>query len=348
MNAIKLKQVTKTYLAESKPAVKDLTLNIAKGSIVTLLGPSGCGKSTTLRLIAGFERADSGSIEIAGGVVSGVDTWIPPEKRGVGMVFQDYALFPHLNVFNNIGFGYKEKDRKERIMDVIDLVNLNGHEKKYVNQLSGGQQQRVALARALTRRPEVVLLDEPFSNLDADLRMAMRVEVKRIINEAGATAIFVSHDQKDALAISDKIVVMKDGIIQQVGRPIDIYNFPQNKFVANFVGKTNILDGKLINEQIVKTPYGNIFLNNVCHLTPLLRDVTLSVRPEGFLVRDDGDIAGRIISKVYSGNIIEATVEIGDELNKKFINVNLEPSLDVALNSMVKLKVNPYSVSIIS
>ena len=172
---IELKLITKTYPGTNNPAVNSLCLGVEKGSIITLLGPSGCGKSTTLRLIAGFERPEQGTITIANKVVSDEKTWIPPEKRGVGMVFQDYALFPHLNVFNNVGFGYQEKDKQKRIEEVLNLVNLRGLEQRFPHELSGGQQQRVALARALARRPVVVLLDEPFSNLDADLRSHMRV-----------------------------------------------------------------------------------------------------------------------------------------------------------------------------
>ena len=238
---IELKAVRKTYLGNEEPAVKNLSLRVEKGSIITLLGPSGCGKTTTLRLIAGFERADSGSIALAGKIVSDSDTWIPPEKRGVGMVFQDYALFPHLNVFNNVGFGYKEKDREKRVYEVLALVNLRGYENRFPHELSGGQQQRVALARALARNPVVVLLDEPFSNLDADLRNQMRRDVASIIRNAGATAVFVTHDQKDALAVSDQVVVMKDGQIEQIGSPREIYQFPETEFVATFeIGRAHV------------------------------------------------------------------------------------------------------------
>jgi iron(III) transport system ATP-binding protein len=230
MFAIELKDLTKSYEGATLKAVDAFSLSVEKGSIVTLLGPSGCGKTTLLRLIAGFEKAQSGSIRILGKTVSSPTTWIPPEKRGIGMVFQDYALFPHLKVYDNVGFGYKEKDKKKRIQEVLDLVGLSGYEKRYIHELSGGQQQRVALARALAKRPSVILLDEPFSHLDADLRMTMRSEMKRIIKDSQSTAIFVSHDQKDAFSISDAIAVMKDGKIVQVGTTKEIYQKPTKSF----------------------------------------------------------------------------------------------------------------------
>ncbi|TYQ16698.1 UNVERIFIED_CONTAM: iron(III) transport system ATP-binding protein [Acetivibrio alkalicellulosi] len=307
---IELKNITKTYSGSEESAVKNLSLTVKKGSIVTLLGPSGCGKSTTLRLIAGFERAEEGSIELAGKTVSDKNIWIPPEKRGVGMVFQDYALFPHLNVFKNVGFGYKGKDRAERVMEVIRLVNLKGYEKRYPHELSGGQQQRVALARALTRRPVVVLLDEPFSNLDADLRVHMRFEVKRIISEAGATAIFVSHDQRDALAISDKIVVMNKGVIEQQGTPKEIYQSPSNKFVASFVGQSNILEGK-INEdnKSVLTDLG-IIPSYSAYNYKAGEKVYISIRPGSLEIDRNGQMNGLIKELTYSGEFFDIVVEV--------------------------------------
>ncbi|MTI96276.1 MAG: ABC transporter ATP-binding protein [Firmicutes bacterium] len=310
MYDIELKSVTKTYRGASAPAVKDINLAVEKGSIVTLLGPSGCGKSTTLRLIAGFEWADSGQISLAGKVVSNERTSIPPEKRGVGMVFQDYALFPHLNVFNNIAFGYKGKDRTARVREVLELVNLGGFDNRFPHELSGGQQQRVALARALARRPVVVLLDEPFSNLDADLRTQMRMEIKRIVKEAGTTAVFVSHDQKDALAISDRVVVMRDGVIQQNGSPRGIYQFPANKFVATFVGNTNILKGRIGHDgQSVDTELGILPCTHTHDLRPGEK-VYISVRPDSLELADDGQIQGIMKEYTYTGESIDAVLEV--------------------------------------
>ena len=203
-------------------AVNDITLCLEKGQILTLLGPSGCGKTTLLRLIAGFETPTSGTIQIAGKRVAGEGTLVAPEKRQVGMVFQDYALFPHLTVEKNIAFGLKKlsgDERRRRIEEVIQITGLNGLEKRYPHELSGGQQQRVALARTLAPRPVVILLDEPFSNLDAALRTQMRKEIPRILRESGSTAIFVTHDQKDALTISDKIAILNEGVVQQIATP---------------------------------------------------------------------------------------------------------------------------------
>jgi iron(III) transport system ATP-binding protein len=345
---IELKGISKTYSGSKKEAVKELSLEVEKGNIITLLGPSGCGKTTILRLIAGFERADKGSISVAGKVVSDSSIWIPPEKRGIGMVFQDYALFPHLNVFENVGFGYKEKDKKKRVMEVLELVNLLGYEQRYVHELSGGQQQRVALARALTRKPEVVLLDEPFSNLDADLRATMRVEVRRIIKEAGATAVFVSHDQKDALAISDKIVVMKEGVVQQIGTSRDIYKRPGNKFVATFVGQSNILQGIIEKEgREVITEMGTLpcsYNHSACDGDT----VCISIRPEGLEISDDGNIKGSIKHFTYTGESIEAIVSVKcPHCSPQDLLVHIDPEKEIKMGDTVCFRVLPNFVTVI-
>lgn len=307
---IELIKVTKTYKGNKSSAVNAVSFGIEKGEIVTLLGPSGCGKTTTLRLIAGFERPDQGEIRLGGKVVSDEHSWISPDKRGIGMVFQDFALFPHINVFDNVGFGYKGKDRKKRIEEVLSLVNLSGFERRYPHELSGGQQQRVALARALAKRPVVILLDEPFSSLDADLRQQMRVEIKHIIKEAGITAVFVSHDQKDALTISDKVIVMKDGVIQQMGSPRDIYQNPVNHFVATFVGQTNVLKGRYciksrcFDTSLGMIPYEHDFNGNI------YEELSLFVRPESLVLDPNGSIEGKLKSYTYYGDAIDAVVEI--------------------------------------
>ncbi|QNO13810.1 ABC transporter ATP-binding protein [Alkalicella caledoniensis] len=347
MNAIELKKISKTYRGSDLPAVSDLSLILQKGEIVTLLGPSGCGKTTTLRLLAGFERADSGVIELGGNRIFDENRWIPPERRNIGMVFQDYALFPHLNVIDNIGFGYRGKDKKSRTHEVLELVSLKGYESRFPHELSGGQQQRVAIARALARRPVVVLLDEPFSNLDADLRICMRVEVKRIIKEAGATAVFVSHDQKDALAISDKIVVMKDGKVQQIGSPKEIYQFPVNSFVANFVGHTNIIKGVVGEDGRVITPFAEITCNNSTGLKTGT-NVKLSVRPDSFQVEENGPIESVLLSKVYGGNTIDAVVGIQKGDFKQKISMQLHPSMDYEIGTMIKLGILPGFVSVLN
>ncbi|TCK92771.1 iron(III) transport system ATP-binding protein [Natranaerovirga hydrolytica] len=349
MYDIELKSVSKTYIGSDEAAVNNINLTVEKGSIVTLLGPSGSGKSTTLRLIAGFERANSGQITLAGKVVSDQSKWIPPEKRGIGMVFQDYALFPHLNVFDNIGFGYKEKDRKQRIMEVIELVNLKGYEKRYPNELSGGQQQRVALARALTRRPVVVLLDEPFSNLDTDLKNQMRIEVKRIIKEAEATAVFVSHDQKDALSISDKIVVMDEGTIQQIGTPRQIYQYPKNRFVANFVGQSNLLKGRVDTEDnTVETRIGIINCNTIDGGFDNKEEVLVSIRPDSFIMDHKGKLKGNIKELSYTGEAIEVVLEVQTPNNKKHnLLIRVSPDKVIHIGEEIKFNIIPNFVSVI-
>ena len=347
MYDIELKSVSKTFLGSKEPVLNNINIEVEKGSIITLLGPSGSGKSTTLRIIAGFERSDTGSVVIAGKVVSDNHTWISPEKRGIGMVFQDYALFPHLNVYNNIGFGYKGKDRYERIMEVMNLVNLVGFEKRYPNELSGGQQQRVALARALTRKPFVVLLDEPFSNLDADLRVQMRMEVKRIIKEAGATAIFVSHDQKDALSISNKIIVMKDGLIQQIGTPQEIYKNPVNKFVATFIGSSTIIDGKVSEDGTsVITEIGLIPFDNKNNIKPM-EEVYISIRPESLTLDDLGSLKGRVKHMSYTGEVTEVVLELVPSNDKRIeVLAHLNSEQAINIGDELRFKVLNHQVSV--
>ena len=225
-------------------AVKDTTLDIAPGSFVTLLGPSGCGKTTTLRMIAGFESPDEGEIYIGNEPINE----LTPNKRDTAMVFQSYALFPHYNVFDNVAYGLKlrkvPKDEiQRRVTDILALVELSGMEARMTNQLSGGQQQRVALARALVVEPSVLLFDEPLSNLDAKLRVSMRTEIRRIQQQLGITAIYVTHDQAEAMSISDKIIIMNKGVVAQMGTPSEIYYHPVDEFVADFIGEANFLDG---------------------------------------------------------------------------------------------------------
>ncbi len=345
---IELRGITKTFPGADQPAVCDINLSVEKGRIITLLGPSGCGKTTLLRIIAGFERPEQGEVFLAGRKVMGENTWVSPEQRGVGMVFQDYALFPHLTVSQNIGFGYKGSDKRERVRDVLELVNLSGYEKRYPHQLSGGQQQRVALARALTRKPVVVLLDEPFSNLDADMRVQMRIEVKRILKEAGTTAIFVSHDQKDALAISDQVVIINEGVIQQIGTPRDIYQHPSNAFVATFVGQSNLLKGVMAYDaQSVITDVGSFPCSHT-HGHPAGAEVYISLRPDGLELSPDGDIQGRIKAFTYTGESYDAViaVETGDGFHDLLVHIH--PEEVIAIGDWVAFKVLPHFVAVIS
>jgi iron(III) transport system ATP-binding protein len=231
-------------------AVFDLNLAIEAGEFFSILGPSGCGKTTTLRLIAGLERPDLGTIVIGNNIVAGDQYWVGPEQRGVGVVFQDYALFPHFTVGQNIGFGLKGWPRQasqQRVAELLALVGLAGLESRYPHELSGGQCQRVALARSLAPAPKVMLLDEPFSNLDADLREELRTETRRILKEQGTTTILVTHEQEEAFALSDRVGVLVQGYLQQVGTPPEVYHRPATRFVADFVGKADFVPGVLEN-----------------------------------------------------------------------------------------------------
>lgn len=242
--------VTKRFSPTADPAVSRVSFGLEEGELLGLLGPSGCGKTTLLRLVAGFETPESGEVQLAGQKVCGHGQWIPPERRHVGVVFQDYALFPHLSVFENVAFGLKQLCRRGQLpkgqiktlaMEAIALVGLTGMEKRYPHELSGGQQQRVALARALSPRPPLVLLDEPFSNLDVQVRLRLRQEVRDILKNVGASGIFVTHDQEEALAIADKVAVMNEGHLVQLDAPEGIYQRPASRFIAEFVTQANFL-----------------------------------------------------------------------------------------------------------
>jgi len=256
MALVHLEHVTKRFGADRPPATDGLSFTVESGRILALLGPSGCGKTTTLRLIAGFETPDQGRIAIAGQTVADADRGIhvEPEARGVGVVFQDYALFPHLTIAQNVGFGLERTSRGERrarVAQVLDLVSLTDFAERYPHELSGGQQQRVAVARALAPAPTLILLDEPFSNLDADLRAQMRDEVEKILRATGTTAIFVTHDQEEAFTIADQVGVLDQGRLEQVGAPEVIYHNPATPFVAEFVGAADFLPGLVSREGIV-------------------------------------------------------------------------------------------------
>jgi iron(III) transport system ATP-binding protein len=238
-----LDRVGKRFEPAPPPAVDDLSLRVAEGEILALLGPSGCGKTTTLRLIAGLETPDTGTITLRGRIVAGSGHAVPPEERGVGIVFQDYALFPHLSVRDNVGFGLPRAGRRGRVDDVLALVGLEDLARRYPHELSGGQQQRVALARALAPAPALMLLDEPFSNLDADLRAQMRDEVERILRSSATTAVFVTHDQEEAFTLADRVGVLRAGHVEQIATPQQIYHRPATRFVASFVGAADFLPG---------------------------------------------------------------------------------------------------------
>ena len=262
MVLLTLEHVTKRFEAGGAPAVDDLSLAVERGRILALLGPSGCGKTTTLRLIAGFETPNAGRITIAGRTVADArdGAHVEPEARGVGIVFQDYALFPHLTVGENVAFGLPRTARGERVGQILDLVGIADLTDRYPHELSGGQQQRVAVARALAPAPAVILLDEPFSNLDADLRAQMRDEVEKILRSTGTTAIFVTHDQEEAFTIADHVGVLDRGRLEQLGPPEAIYHHPATPFVAEFVGAADFLPGIVTSQGIVTEigVFGNV------------------------------------------------------------------------------------------
>ncbi len=252
MDLLLLDRVSKRFGPADPPAVDGLSLRVAEGEILALLGPSGCGKTTTLRLIAGLESPDAGTITLRGQVVAGPGRAVPPEERGIGIVFQDYALFPHLTVADNVAFGLpRDGATGARVEPVLDLVGLGGFGARYPHELSGGQQQRVALARALAPAPALMLLDEPFSNLDADLRAQMRDEVERILRTSGTTAVFVTHDQEEAFTLADRVGVLQAGRIEQLAPPQELYHRPATRFVAAFVGAADFLPGLVTAEGIV-------------------------------------------------------------------------------------------------
>lgn len=348
MNAIELKEVTKNYIGCPLPAVDKLSLAVRQGEIITLLGPSGCGKTTTLRLIAGFEQPDRGSIRLGEREVTGNGTYLPPEKRNIGMVFQEYALFPHLSVSENVGIAVPKDERDSRVKEMLELVNLKGLNGRYPHELSGGQQQRVALGRALAGRPVVVLLDEPFSNLDTDLRNHMRSEVAKIIKRAGATAIFVTHDLKDALAVSDRVAVIRDGRLEQVGTPEEIYRYPETEFVATFVGKSNILPGSIGPDHCsVVTGIGVIPCSHT-HDLPAGQEIKVSIRADSFELDPDGSLEGIIRETIYGGNEIEALLEVETRQGSINLLVHIHPEKQVTEGARLRFNVLPEFVAVIN
>jgi spermidine/putrescine ABC transporter ATP-binding subunit len=312
--AVELRDIVKRYGAVV--ALDHVTLNVEEGQFVSLLGPSGCGKTTTLRVIAGFVEPEEGEILVRGEEIS----TCPPHKRDMGMVYQNYALFPHMTVFENVAYGLRmrgfcKSDIRDRVISVLDLVQLTGMGKRYPGQLSGGQQQRVALARAIAIRPKVLLLDEPLSNLDAKLRKQMQVELRDLQRRLGITTVYVTHDQEEALTLSDRIVVMHHGRIVQVGDPSTIYHHPANTFVANFIGTTNILRGRLSEEDSTRGRLLFISTGGLClelpwtPTGPRSGEVCVSIRPEEIRfisMTEDGsrsNVAHGVVTHVaYLGN----------------------------------------------
>ena len=336
---IELKNLSKNF--DDNQVLKGIDLNIYENEFLTLLGPSGCGKTTILRIIAGFEEPSHGQILFNGKDIGKV----PAYKREVNTVFQKYALFPFLNVFDNVAFGLnlKKEDKeiiKEKVTRMLKLVGLEGFDKRDVTSLSGGQQQRVAIARALVNEPKVLLLDEPLAALDAKLRKGMQAELKKIQKEVGITFIFVTHDQEEALSMSDTIVVMNDGVIQQIGTPMDIYNEPQNRFVANFIGESNIIEGVMPKDCLVVFDgkqwecVDKGFKEN--------EEIEVVSRPEDMQVvsPEIGIVTGIIVSKIFMGVHYEYLVET--DIRKYKVHT----TKDLNMNSTVGLTIDPYDIQV--
>ena len=311
---VTLKNVVREYVSPDKKtfrAVNDVSLEIHSGEFVTLLGPSGCGKTTTLRMLAGFENPTSGDVFIGDEKV----TAVTPDKRDTAMVFQSYALFPHYDVFNNISFGLrlrgvKEKEITSRTKEIMELVGLEGLGERFPNQLSGGQQQRVALARALVVEPGVLLFDEPLSNLDAKRRVSMRNESKRIPRRTGTTSIYVTHDQSEAMALSDRIIVMNKGVIEQMGTPDEIYHHPASVFVADFIGRSNFITCKVLAVSEGMTTVEMFGKTLEIHDTlwehrTVGEEVTVMARPESVRLADEGIFPTHIQSSIFMGSLQE-------------------------------------------
>ncbi len=321
---VRLEHISKIYqdpkTGKDFYAVKDTSLEIEPGTFVTLLGPSGCGKTTTLRMIAGFESPDEGEIYIGDEAINE----LTPNKRDTAMVFQSYALLPHYNVFDNVAYGLKlrkvpKEEIKRRVLGMLKLVGLEGMEARMTNQLSGGQQQRVALARALVIEPSVLLFDEPLSNLDAKLRVTMRTEIRRIQQEVGITAIYVTHDQSEAMALSDKIIIMEKGVVAQMGSPHEIYYHPKSEFVADFIGEANFLkgpmtgrDGNTVTLNIEGNPVKTVGNPEM----EIGKEYTIVLRPEAAALADQGGLPCEVVLSCFMGSYQNYHVMVGNTLVK--------------------------------
>ena len=321
---VRLEHISKIYkdpkTGKDFYAVRDVSLNIEPGSFVTLLGPSGCGKTTTLRMIAGFESPDEGEIYLGEEAINAQT----PNKRDTAMVFQSYALFPHYNVYDNVAYGLRlrkvpKPELDERVRSILKLVEMEGMEARMTNQLSGGQQQRVALARALVVEPGVLLFDEPLSNLDAKLRVSMRTEIRRIQQTLGITAIYVTHDQSEAMSISDRIIIMNQGVVAQSGKPMEIYYHPSNQFVADFIGEANFLKGRTAGMQgsVCKVDIqGREALVETANPVGPNQDCIIVLRPEAIQIADEGLLPCEVELSCFMGSYQNYHVRVGETLIK--------------------------------
>ncbi|MFQ9114310.1 spermidine/putrescine ABC transporter ATP-binding protein [uncultured Eubacterium sp.] len=336
---IELNNLSKNF--GDNQVLKGIDLNIYENEFLTLLGPSGCGKTTILRIIGGFETPSHGQVLFEGKDI----TKVPAYKREVNTVFQKYALFPFLNVYDNVAFGLNIKKEDKSVIDkkvknMLELVGLKGFEKRDVTSLSGGQQQRVAIARALVNEPKVLLLDEPLAALDAKLRKGMQSELKKIQKEVGITFIFVTHDQEEALSMSDTIVVMNDGIIQQIGTPMDIYNEPQNRFVASFIGESNIIEGIMLKDCLVE--FDGVQWECVDKGFKDNENIEVVLRPEDMVIvpADEGKVLGEIVSKVFMGVHYEYVVKTKTRDYKVHTTKNLE------MGTVIGLTIDPFDIQV--
>jgi iron(III) transport system ATP-binding protein len=350
MAIVEFDSLTKKY--GEAVALDRLSLIIPHGSLVCLLGPSGCGKTTTLRLVAGFVDLDGGTIKVGGRVVSEPGRSLPPERRRMSMIFQSYALWPHMTIAENVGYGLKLRrldsaDRESRIRAILDVAHLTELAARYAHELSGGQQQRAALARALVVEPETLLLDEPLSNLDANLREEMRFEIRRLHDTYKYTTIYVTHDQSEAMTTADTIVVMNQGRVEQVGSPEDIYQRPRSEFVARFIGGTNIFRGRRIGDGLVDCG-GGVVLRCGTGEVAAVGDTAVSVRPHDIVVQalNDGarpaqrqnEAAGRVVRQAYLGVSRDYLVSLADEQQ---VRVTAPLQVNVPVGGMVHLVFPP-------
>ncbi|MBP5270077.1 MAG: ABC transporter ATP-binding protein [Clostridia bacterium] len=336
---IELRAISKSF--DGEQVLKSIDLDIHKKEFITLLGPSGCGKTTTLRIIAGFVTPDEGDVIFDGKKIND----LPPYRRNVNTVFQRYALFPHLNVYENIAFGLRlsktpDEEIKKRVTEMLALVNLRGFEKRDVTSLSGGQQQRVAIARALVNRPEVLLLDEPLGALDLKLRKDMQVELKRRQRQTGITFVYVTHDQEEALSMSDTVVVMANGEIQQIGTPEKIYNEPVNAFVADFIGESNIVNGVMIKDYTVSFA-GQTFACEDAGFAPN-EPVDVVVRPEDIDIVpvSEAMLTGAVTAVTFKGDYYEIIVDID---NFKWM---IETTDAVKVGDVIGISIDPYEIQV--
>ncbi|MBQ7193206.1 MAG: ABC transporter ATP-binding protein [Synergistaceae bacterium] len=309
MSSITLNNITKNY--GDVQIIQNFSDRFNDREFITLLGPSGCGKTTMLRMIAGFEKPTTGEIKIDDVVVSGADKFVPPNLRNIGMVFQSYAVWPHMNVFDNVAYPLKIKrvprsEITERVMNILEAVHLSPYVKRMPSELSGGQQQRIALGRALVSNPRVLLLDEPLSNLDAKLRESMRFEIKEVQKRFGITVVYVTHDQTEAMAMSDRVIVFNHGAVQQADTPMNIYRKPANQFVADFVGKINFIEGTSSEGQIEFA--GGQRMN---YSGDKRGGVVVAVRPENMIMRTDkGILRGKMLREYYLGDVNDCRVDV--------------------------------------